>query len=161
MSPSFAIGPLLIIAFILIGLVFGVTMWITGGRSRNKGEMACGGCGYAVRGLEALNCPECGADLRMVGIKPLPGKGSLGLGIVFAMLLTLLLVITLGSWLFMANVKSTSPAGSSPQPSQSVQQTMTNQPTPQPGLIDGTGPEGLDDDTPAPLDQPEPNQPAP
>src|SRR5690606_21037158 len=31
-------------------------------------EPACGGCGYAVRGLSELRCPECGADLREAGI---------------------------------------------------------------------------------------------
>ena len=29
---------------------------------------ACGQCGYAVRGLTTFVCPECGADLRQVGI---------------------------------------------------------------------------------------------
>lgn len=28
----------------------------------------CGGCGYCVRGIEGLTCPECGSDLREVGI---------------------------------------------------------------------------------------------
>jgi len=32
------------------------------------GEPRCGACGYSVRGLTALCCPECGADLRGVGI---------------------------------------------------------------------------------------------
>jgi hypothetical protein len=29
---------------------------------------SCGKCGYQVRGISTLNCPECGADLREVGI---------------------------------------------------------------------------------------------
>lgn len=29
---------------------------------------ACGRCGYNVRGVASLTCPECGADLREVGI---------------------------------------------------------------------------------------------
>src|SRR5687768_8193859 len=28
----------------------------------------CGACGYIVRGIESLRCPECGSDLRAVGI---------------------------------------------------------------------------------------------
>jgi hypothetical protein len=31
-------------------------------------DPACGNCGYCVRGISALLCPECGADLREVGI---------------------------------------------------------------------------------------------
>ena len=28
----------------------------------------CGQCGYIVRGVAGVHCPECGADLREVGI---------------------------------------------------------------------------------------------
>lgn len=31
-------------------------------------EPRCGQCGYCVRGIEGLICPECGSDLREVGI---------------------------------------------------------------------------------------------
>jgi hypothetical protein len=31
-------------------------------------EPSCGRCGYCVRGLESMICPECGSDLRKVGI---------------------------------------------------------------------------------------------
>jgi hypothetical protein len=31
-------------------------------------EATCGNCGYCVRGIAGLVCPECGADLREVGI---------------------------------------------------------------------------------------------
>jgi len=31
-------------------------------------EPACGGCGYAVDGLDSSTCPECGGDFRKVGI---------------------------------------------------------------------------------------------
>ena len=31
-------------------------------------EPSCGHCGYCVRGLPGLVCPECGSDLREVGI---------------------------------------------------------------------------------------------
>ncbi len=30
----------------------------------------CGKCGYSVRGLTTFQCPECGSDLRKVGITP-------------------------------------------------------------------------------------------
>ena len=32
--------------------------------------LSCGKCGYAVRGISELKCPECGADLTVVGITP-------------------------------------------------------------------------------------------
>jgi hypothetical protein len=32
-------------------------------------DPACGKCGYCVRGLQASVCPECGSDLRKVGIR--------------------------------------------------------------------------------------------
>src|SRR5205823_12220816 len=31
-------------------------------------EPVCGQCGYCVRGLAGMICPECGSDLREVGI---------------------------------------------------------------------------------------------
>ena len=34
----------------------------------SNGESVCGKCGYIVKGLTTLNCPECGSDLRDVGI---------------------------------------------------------------------------------------------
>jgi class 3 adenylate cyclase len=33
-------------------------------------ESACGRCGYSVRELTTMICPECGCDLRVVGITP-------------------------------------------------------------------------------------------
>jgi hypothetical protein len=38
------------------------------GRANSAAEPACGQCGYCVRGIEGLICPECGSDLREVGI---------------------------------------------------------------------------------------------
>src|SRR5690348_16120877 len=35
--------------------------------------MVCGKCQYPVRGISTFQCPECGADLREVGIVP-PGS---------------------------------------------------------------------------------------
>ncbi len=31
---------------------------------------ACNDCGYPVGGLESMTCPECGSDLRVIGIAP-------------------------------------------------------------------------------------------
>ena len=35
---------------------------------KNPPNLGCGNCGYAVRGIAELKCPECGADLTEVGI---------------------------------------------------------------------------------------------
>ena len=37
-------------------------------RTQNRSEPVCGHCGYCVRGISQLICPECGSDLREVGI---------------------------------------------------------------------------------------------
>lgn len=63
---------LLILVLMLIGLVVGIVLWTTAGSGNTNSEMSCGSCGYAVRGLTQLNCPECGADLREAGI----GRGG-------------------------------------------------------------------------------------
>ena len=36
---------------------------------------SCRACGYAVKGLPSFTCPECGSDLREVGIDT-PGTGA-------------------------------------------------------------------------------------
>jgi hypothetical protein len=36
---------------------------------------SCRACGYAVKGLPSFTCPECGSDLREVGIDT-PGAGQ-------------------------------------------------------------------------------------
>lgn len=53
----------------------GVCIFYAFGRRTPKGPdgkpvrvPACGNCGYPVAGLNQLTCPECGADLRIVGI---------------------------------------------------------------------------------------------
>ena len=42
-------------------------------------EPGCGACGYSTRGLTTLICPECGGDLRVVGITGKPQSGSRGI----------------------------------------------------------------------------------
>ena len=37
-------------------------------RQRKIREPVCARCGYVVRGIAELRCPECGSDLREVGI---------------------------------------------------------------------------------------------
>jgi class 3 adenylate cyclase len=51
-------------------------------RRRSQGsagaEGACGHCGYLVRGLTTFTCPECGSDLRQVGITRRRGSAPAG-----------------------------------------------------------------------------------
>jgi hypothetical protein len=52
------------------------------------GPVACGACGYPVRGLTSWTCPECGADLQAVGTTQ-PGRRLTGLALYgWAMLLS-------------------------------------------------------------------------
>ena len=43
-------------------------------RGLQRGELHCGQCRYNVRGVSALKCPECGSDLRVVGIKKIEDR---------------------------------------------------------------------------------------
>lgn len=77
-------SPILIVILILMALVFLVAVtWVAlstffdlsdrryispASAGRRVTEPACGRCGYPARGLGSLDCPECGADLRDVGI---------------------------------------------------------------------------------------------
>lgn len=68
MNPS--VAPTLLIALVVLaGLVLLATIWRRQAWGRGRAaEPSCGKCGYPVRGLTSLNCPECGSDLREVGI---------------------------------------------------------------------------------------------
>ncbi|MEM9414258.1 MAG: hypothetical protein AAGA29_02115 [Planctomycetota bacterium] len=126
-AASFAsIIVLLLLVLVVFGLVTGLVLWLTAGKTRGGGEMACGGCGYSVRGLEQLNCPECGADLRTVGIHSGGSAGKRTAGIILTIVCGLLLLSCCGmgafSWLFAARPSSISkPAQLSPTRSAPVQ----------------------------------------
>ena len=58
------------IVIVIPFLVFAAALWL--GLRRNQAnrvtDPSCGQCRYIVRGLEGNICPECGSDLRVVGI---------------------------------------------------------------------------------------------
>ncbi len=57
----------------------------------------CGQCGYIVRGVAGVNCPECGADLREVGI--VTGKSGLGVivwAVVFSIVFSMVACVLTG-----------------------------------------------------------------
>jgi hypothetical protein len=60
----------LLLVLLLVALIVGVVVVVLLAASRRKrvAQPSCGACRYPVAGLEVLRCPECGADLRTVGI---------------------------------------------------------------------------------------------
>jgi class 3 adenylate cyclase len=58
--------PLIVLA--LIAFAFALRRWKNRRAARAANEPSCGRCGYLVKGLTTFTCPECGSDLRDVGI---------------------------------------------------------------------------------------------
>lgn len=67
-AQAIAIGIAITVAYLALPGLLLWLLWKFGRRSGGDGEPRCGRCGYLARGLSELNCPECGADLREVGI---------------------------------------------------------------------------------------------
>jgi hypothetical protein len=80
---------MIILALWLLSGVLSIGGWVLLKRYyRSDGPIACGACGYPVRGLTSWTCPECGADLQAVGTTP-PGRRLSGLPLYgWALLLT-------------------------------------------------------------------------
>ena len=138
---------LVIMGLVVVGLITGIVLWVTSGRSNAQGEMACGGCGYLVRGLEQLNCPECGADLRAVGISSGGSNGKRLTGILLTVICGLLVFSCAGltaiGFLSAGNsVRSTPIQQHNPQPLQAQPQPATGQQGTTEGDGEGTGGEG-------------------
>lgn len=57
----------MLIKLVVLAVAIGAVIYE---RRRLKGvtEPSCGACGYSVRGLTANRCPECGGDLKHVGV---------------------------------------------------------------------------------------------
>ena len=71
-APGLPLGLMLVIA--VLGLIFLLWFFRRPAAGRTDGESHCGKCGYIVRGLTTFTCPECGSDLRDVGIAAAAGK---------------------------------------------------------------------------------------
>ena len=65
-SSGLLIVGLLVVLVVLT--VVGMLVFIKRRLRRDRDLPICGQCGYAVRGVQTLICPECGSDLREVGI---------------------------------------------------------------------------------------------
>ena len=112
----FVIG---LLVLIVGGLIYGIILMSGGGSRGGSAEMSCGGCGYAVRGLEALNCPECGGDLRQIGINRGQRSGSRGAGITLVVLCGGCLLFSAFSFLmFSRDVSPSKPVNIPSMPSQ-------------------------------------------
>lgn len=130
-----------VFVFVLVGgLIAGLIMWSTSGSGTATKEMACGSCGYAVKGLTQLNCPECGVDLREAGIRQTssPGKRQAGMILTFACGGLLLVGCGMSSFLFIGKSSVQTVPASRAVPLQPLaqpvtpgtQQSNTPQPTP-------------------------------
>lgn len=64
-AATFALMLMALTIVLVVGV--GVILWAVFGKSPYK-EACCGKCRYSVEGLEGMTCPECGSDLRRVGI---------------------------------------------------------------------------------------------
>jgi hypothetical protein len=78
-------------AFLILGLI---VVYLATGKGKRVTEPSCGNCGYATRGISTLNCPECGADLKEVGIvMPGDGRSALLAGCMMPLLVTIVIFL--------------------------------------------------------------------
>jgi len=59
---------LLVLFLVAVGITFSVIRMAWLGRRDRVSQPCCAACRYKVRGLQSWTCPECGSDLREVGI---------------------------------------------------------------------------------------------
>ena len=120
------LGLLILAAVVTLGL--GLLIWgLMLMRRQKMGTEGgtCGKCGYMVKGLSVLDCPECGADLREVGIVPAKsGNRGIGIAMMVAGALVLLSLCACGGLTFVwaGASGSVSPAQPIPLPTQSQSQ---------------------------------------
>ena len=69
------------------------------GSTKVENEPACGNCGYPARGISTLECPECGADLREVGIVRPGQHGPIGSGCLVPTVFTIAAMVIAGTLL--------------------------------------------------------------
>ena len=86
-----AIAPFALLVVVLFGAVL-ATLWIRVLRRPKSDLPTCGACGYGVRGVSSLRCPECGADLREVGIIT-PGRQGTVTPVIFTVIWTVCYLI--------------------------------------------------------------------
>jgi class 3 adenylate cyclase len=83
---------------VLVVLALGVVGWLWWRRRGAQGEVGrCARCGYEVSGLPTFTCPECGSDLREVGIVRRDAREA-GIGPLPLSRDTVRLIAALGGW---------------------------------------------------------------
>ena len=83
---------LILLAYVLGAIGLALVLAFARERKPAPDGGTCGKCGYAVRGLTTFNCPECGSDLREVGITLTQRRGIISIIIVSVLVLMMLLL---------------------------------------------------------------------
>lgn len=117
-------GPWLIILGVLLVLAAWFLLWLARGRAagataeRDEATETgtCGACGYAVRGLQSWTCPECGADLQRVGVRPAARDSRRRAKVGFALLAVLLMIVLFLALMVPTRVASPPPVSAPTQP---------------------------------------------
>jgi len=102
-TPMFALPIVLFLLLVVAGLI-GLAVWAVV-RSKNAGSNIpkCGKCGYAVRGIGSLHCPECGVDLREAGIvKPDNSNSTVWIVIIAGIVGAMMVCVCSGILIFTA-----------------------------------------------------------
>ena len=100
-----------ITAVVLALLAAAGAWWLWRKLTKKHGPPACGKCGYPVGALETFTCPECGSDLRRVGIRAGSSAIPPAAWMVVAWSLGLLLVALPASVTVIGNLPSVSTVG--------------------------------------------------
>lgn len=129
LSPFVVVFGLIVLAIPSVALVMMVVGLVMLAKQRGRAGAAvegnCVKCGYLVAGLSTFVCPECGSDLRVVGIvAPRRSRGlAMGLTIIGAAVLALICTGFFG--LFFLGVARSPTAGGvmapAPRPATTVQ----------------------------------------
>ena len=140
MALSFvAIFMLLILVAALVALVVGIVLLVKSGKQAAEGG-GCGACGYTVRGVSTFSCPECGADLREVGIQS-TGKSSKAAGFTLTLIgaAVLGLILVCGGFFTFARMSKTTRGVTPAMPAPPVQISPSEESPPD--TVDSVEPE--------------------
>lgn len=88
--------PLIGRGLLLASVVGLIVLWIRVLRKPKAVGPSCGKCGYLVQGMSTFSCPECGSDLREVGIDTAKQRGTVRPGGVCALVVAFVSVASAG-----------------------------------------------------------------
>lgn len=117
-TPMFSFMFLIIIALVVLAFIglgaFAVIMIVRSNKSTDSGT--CGKCGYSVTGLTEFQCPECGSDLREVGIARQTSGGGNGLLIAGLAIFGVMAMLCCGGFFTFASFSARNVAIGGPMP---------------------------------------------